>query len=989
MKKVYAFLVVLLFGFGVGVSYAQPSSYYYSETGTYDYSEVSAWDGSQPPADGDLGDMIWIPSGSIITKTDTGSGDDIIAGGSYYTYSGYIYGTFVIEGNLDVTGGTFYIGNGGTVIVYGDLEASETVYVGDGGTLIVYGNVNVTGELWVNTAGTVVVQGDLTTSQLSGGDINYLYGDVVVGGNATLYSVASTGTTDIIIGGDLYYDQDFTINGDIYLLDDDAIVDGDSDFLNAIANDPSIISGEDDLEDDSDADNLIDLINDYQIGDDGSVEYTEDPVSAAGEYTFVVPDGVYTITVECWGAGGAGGGSTSDRSGGSGGGGGAYVMGDLTVNPGDTITYTVGAAGVGSLGADGSAGGDTEFLTLIAGGGKGGAANKGAAGSGGIASGGTINTPGTDGSIGSESGGAGGAGANGGEGGFGSVSNSDGNDGTGPGGGGSGGEASKDRKNTTSYSGGAGADGQVSISYMVPVTYYSIASGDLNDLANWSTIIDGTGNTPINFTTDNQSFEIQKGHTMSVSGDLDLSTYRLELDAGAQLTVSGNLITGNQLIINNTPDDPTSIIVYGVVTGDAIVNWSDITAGEYQLMGHAISDISIDDYNNSFTGGYKLYYYNNGWVTVNDDSDFDENPMQAYDYKFTAEGEVFSYEGELNNEEMYTYTADVRSWHLVANPYPSYVNIEEEGFDFGGFEKTIYIRQGDNKVTTYDYSDPDNPVAVNGGSNILAPNQGVWVWTSTAGSEISIASSAREQQETAVSLKSSSSKSSNILRLSLESDYSSDETVLVFSENGSESSCNYDADKMLAYGSIANFYSLKDGDDLVVNSLPELVGETVIPLGYKVASSGLGEFTLTASDLSDFNEDYTVYLYDLYEDVIINLRDESSYTFTASETQDDDRFEIRLESAAVVTAIDDEVVISDNDILIYSVNLTAVVQVSNDLLMGSNKAIKVYNLAGHLIQEYELNETVTKVELPKAYTVYIIRVEIDSASYQEKVVSMK
>jgi hypothetical protein len=176
---------------------------------------------------------------------------------------------------------------------------------------------------------------------------------------------------------------------------------------------------------------------------------------------------------------------------------------------------------------------------------------------------------------------------------------------------------------------------------------------------------------------------------------------------------------------------------------------------------------------------------------------------------------------------------------------------------------------------------------------------------------------------------------------------------------------------------------------LVVNSLPELVGETVIPLGYKVASSGLGEFTLTASDLSDFNEDYTVYLYDLYEDVIINLRDESSYTFTASETQDDDRFEIRLESAAVVTAIDDEVVISDNDILIYSVNLTAVVQVSNDLLMGSNKAIKVYNLAGHLIQEYELNETVTKVELPKAYTVYIIRVEIDSASYQEKVVSMK
>jgi hypothetical protein len=482
---------------------------------------------------------------------------------------------------------------------------------------------------------------------------------------------------------------------------------------------------------------------------------------------------------------------------------------------------------------------------------------------------------------------------------------------------------------------------------------------------------------------------LQSGAVLTVPGSL--SVYGdLIIEEGCQLTVSGNLNVNGSFSISNTSDSPSSIIVQGTITGDATINWNDLTSGQYQLMGHSISDIALSDYSTSYAGGYSLYYYNSGWVAVGSDSDFDTNPMRGYDFKFTTDGEDLSYTGTLNNNDSYIYSAGVRAWHLVTNPYPAYIDAASDGFNFGGFENTIYIRQGDNVVCTYDLSDPDNPVAVNGGSNILSPNQGIWVWTSTAGSEISISSSAREHQTTAVSLKSSSSISSNVLRFELGSDYSTDETVLVFSDNGSESANSYDADKMLAYGSIANLYSLKDGDDLVINALPKVESETVVPLGYKVASSGLGEFTITATNLDDFDADYSVYLYDLDEDVVINLREESSYTFTPSETQDDDRFEIRFESEAVTTAIDDEeIAVSSANVLIYSVKQTATVQVSDDVLMGSDRLIELYNLAGQLISTSELNTTTTELDLPQSNTVYIIKVSVDNASYQEKVLSMR
>ena len=207
---------------------------------------------------------------------------------------------------------------------------------------------------------------------------------------------------------------------------------------------------------------LFTIISNYSFGQ----TYT---YNTPGADTWTCPAGVTEVTVQVWGGGGAGGGSTTNKLGGSGGGGGGYTTKTFTVTAGTDYVVTVGSGGTGSTG-NGTAGGNSSFLTITANGGGGGGGNKGSIGIGGTASGGSTNITGGDGILGTITGNAGGAGANGGAGGAGGVSDANGNPGSAPGGGGGGGE-----KGGGDRSGGAGASGQVVLTYCTSPTSYEVA----------------------------------------------------------------------------------------------------------------------------------------------------------------------------------------------------------------------------------------------------------------------------------------------------------------------------------------------------------------------------------------------------------------------------------------------------------------------------------------------------------------------------------
>jgi hypothetical protein len=236
-------------------------------------------------------------------------------------------------------------------------------------------------------------------------------------------------------------------------------------------------------------------------------------ITATGAGNWNVPAGVTSINVEVWGAGGAGGGAQNgNTTAGSGGGGGGYSsLNNIAVVPGTPIPYTVGAGGTAATDANGAAGIASNMLGLIANGGAGGQRRGLGVGAGGSASGGTTNLTGANGL-----GGVGGAGANGGAGGA-VATNGNGGAGTIQGGGGGGGKNSSNFT-FTGRAGGAGARGQIRITYTIPTITGFAPTGCVNQGA--SITITGTnftGATSVTFNGTVSTFVVNSATSITAT----------------------------------------------------------------------------------------------------------------------------------------------------------------------------------------------------------------------------------------------------------------------------------------------------------------------------------------------------------------------------------------------------------------------------------------------------------------------------------------
>ena len=308
-------------------------------------------------------------------------------------------------------------------------------------------------------------------------------------------------------------------------------------------------------------------------------------------YTFTVPAGVTSVTIEAWGGGGGGGGRRDHDSGGAGGGGGgAYAQGTVLVTAGQTYTVTVGAGGVGGTGGNnaGSAGGDSSFVgqsTVLAKGGAGGGGGVGGTGGGGgsaDSSVGSVKYSGGNGASGRDSrsgGGGGGAGdanpgggasrTTGGAGGLeGGGDGADGrsNDGVGYGGSPAGGAGSGAfRASGGPYSGGDGAHGKVIVRYEGATSEEPGGSAVAKGFFSWILLGDGhiawdsqTGVFHIvSEAADDLDLGVQAGTTVETYTIRSLPRYSPGI-GGAASAVQGDYIAiGNSLMTSCWKDSRT------------------------------------------------------------------------------------------------------------------------------------------------------------------------------------------------------------------------------------------------------------------------------------------------------------------------------------------------------------------------------------------------------------------------------------------------
>jgi hypothetical protein len=478
--------------------------------------------------------------------------------------------------------------------------------------------------------------------------------------------------------------------------------------------------------------------------------------------------------------------------------------------------------------------------------------------------------------------------------------------------------------------------------------------------------------------------------------DLTINTdATLTLKPGSQMTINGDLTTNNNnLIIENTNDDPTSLITYGAVNGAVTMKWTYDNLN-WWFIGHGISNPTMAAYEGIRTAGndYAMYdYMNNGaWDKLSAKAGtFDlaaEPELKGYLFKVKdPAGEVVQL-GTLNNNPQYNKTL-LDEWQIIANPYPSHYQLPSDPAgtgDFANTEGTVYVttstRNSDKVFETFNTnSGLSSPETFTG---ILAPSQAFYVKTSTgkAGSDVTMRASNRIVDGGKTSLKSGKKTNVDVLRIHLSNESgASDEAVIAIRENGEKGFTRMDSEQKFNTNGLSYIYSMVEGNQAVINVLPHLNEDFSQELGI-LAKTGQHELSITG--INSLTIKYELILEDKLLGVMHKLDEVTPYVFNSDAGTFEDRFVLHLNESKtdVPTGIDGTDKESTVSIIVEGDSRLIV----NCAWKSKYKQVTVYNMLGSQLLRRDFDGEVFIEDLRVKTDVYIVKVTGGNYSYQQKV----
>lgn len=502
--------------------------------------------------------------------------------------------------------------------------------------------------------------------------------------------------------------------------------------------------------------------------------------------------------------------------------------------------------------------------------------------------------------------------------------------------------------------------------YFVAPTY--TGTGDIATANNWSTaavpasqvavIINGdaTVNADASYNgitiNSGKSLTVAAGKKLSVPGSATNSgTIKLLSDATGTATLVGNV--GGTAEVQQYLASSRNWYMSSPVSGTATV-----TGAGVDYYTHSESDATTTD---------------NGWSIASTSFPTVEK-AQGFIVKPSAAGTI-TFTGTLNNADVtraLTRTADTPKpgFNLVGNPFTAYlpwtsvwaVTSNQTALSEG----TMWYRTVINNMYTFATVNAEG-VAVTGADNNIPPMQAFWVRASATAGDFTLNKSLAAHSETANMLKApaASSTSFPMLRMVVSNRTLSDEAIVYFSEKSSNDKDANDASKMFNGNSIPEIYTLLNGTAITINSMNSIPYNTEISLGFRTQNAG--EFTLTASEFSNFAAGEKVILRDKVANKEIVLSD-ASYSFTAEAGVSDNRFTIMFPKSDVSTSTGS---IAGEGVFAYARNQRIVV---NADAATQGAMIYVFNSVGQRVASQAINGLVNEVSTSLPVGVYVVKV---------------
>ncbi len=155
-----------------------------------------------------------------------------------------------------------------------------------------------------------------------------------------------------------------------------------------------------------------------------------------------------------------------------------------------------------------------------------------------------------------------------------------------------------------------------------------------------------------------------------------------------------------------------------------------------------------------------------------------------------------------------------------------------------------------------------------------------------------------------------------------------------------------------------------DQTKLAINSVPYLKETTIIPVNFKVGTAGI--YKLVLKDIEGF-DDIPVFLEDLKENKVLNIKSNMSYNYFASPDDETERFLLHFSAQDNPYATE---ITSGDNLIIYSFDHKIVIQ--RDEIIPAD--VMVFNLIGQLIYSGKMVDLVKEIYVLGEPGYYIVKV---------------
>jgi len=479
--------------------------------------------------------------------------------------------------------------------------------------------------------------------------------------------------------------------------------------------------------------------------------------------------------------------------------------------------------------------------------------------------------------------------------------------------------------------------------------------------------------------------------------DLTVSKSNKSLSTNCDLNVLGNLTIKSESFFTNGEDNTIDVTGDVLLEADAtgMASYLDngttnvngttsvqqyITSERWHYVSPPVSGATINTY-------YDIYLKkwnepDSTWTYLVEPVTIPMNVTQGYGVwatdMYTGTTTV-TYTGTLNTGDKsptLSYTPAVthlsKGFNLIGNPYPCALdwNSNWSMTDMSGW-MVVY----DNGVYRGQHTDGTD---YNGKTDGIIPStQGWWVRALNAGASLTIPASER-LHNTQTFYKDTDDTNYPMVRLESEINGHTDEAAVIFHPECTPGfDWYYDLSKFNNIDEAPNLYTIAAGDNYAVNFYEEEYLDVVIPVGFRTGEEGL--YSVTASNISNFNEETSVYLEDIKTGTVTNLTETPKYEFTYDPLDDEYRFNLHFKESWY--GIEDQDQYAGN-INIYSAK-DFVYIVTPEMESGD---VYIFDVLGQEIESKRISESnLTKIRITSGIAYYLVKFQSDKFLVTKKV----